>query len=195
MNVSLPIVPELEAGFSVVFAGNLGAGQAVDVIVEAAYLLKDQPAIRFVVFGHGSRWDWMREQVLLRGLTNLFLPGRYPLETMPGLMQKASALLVSLADQPIFALTVPNKVQAYLAAGRPILACMNGEGARLVTEANAGLTVPAEDAQGLSVAVLQLYKMSAEERAILGANGRRYFKENFGQDLLIDQLMDHFRSY
>jgi glycosyltransferase involved in cell wall biosynthesis len=195
MNVSLPIVPELEAGFSVVFAGNLGAGQAVEVIVEAAYLLKDQPAIRFVVFGHGSRWNWMREQVLLRGLTNLFLPGRYPLETMPGLMQKASALLVSLADQPIFALTVPNKVQAYLAAGRPILACMNGEGARLVIEANAGLTVPAEDAQGLSVAVLKLYKMSAEERAILGANGRRYFKENFGQDLLIDQLMDHFRSY
>jgi glycosyltransferase involved in cell wall biosynthesis len=194
LDMSLPAVPELDAGFSVVFAGNVGAGQAVEVIVEAADLLKDYPDIRFVVFGQGSRWEWMREQVLLRGLTNLYLPGRYPLETMPGLMQKASALLVSLSDQPIFAATVPNKVQAYMASGRPILACLNGEGARLVAEAGAGLTIPAEDAQGLSNAVLRLYQMSANERALLGANGRRYFKEHFDHDQLMEKLMDHFRS-
>ena len=193
-DMSLPVVPGLEGGFSVIFAGNVGAAQAVEVILEAADLLKDHPDIRFVVFGRGSRWDWMREQVLLRGLTNLHLPGRYPLETMPGLMQKASALLVSLSDRPIFAATVPNKVQAYMASGRPILACLNGEGARLVAEADAGLTVPAEDAQGLSNAVLRLYQMSAEERAVLGANGRHYFKEHFDHDQLMDQLIDHFRS-
>jgi glycosyltransferase involved in cell wall biosynthesis len=194
-DVPLPVVPALDDGFTVVFSGNVGAGQAVEVIVEAAALLKDYPAIRFVVFGQGSRWDWMREQVQLRGLTNLHLPGRYPIETMPGLMQKAAALLVTLADQPIFAATVPNKVQAYMAAGRPILACLNGEGARLVAEAGAGLTVPAEDAQGLAAAVLRLYQMSAEERAVLGANGRRYFKEHFDHEQLIDQLIEHFRSF
>ena len=191
----LPVIPALDDGFAVVFAGNVGAGQAVEVIVEAATLLKDHPAIRFVVFGQGSRWDWMREQVQLRGLTNLHLPGRYPIETMPGLMQKAAALLVTLADQPIFAATVPNKVQAYMAAGRPILACLNGEGARLVAEAGAGLTVPAEDAQGLATAVLRLYQMPAEERATLGANGRRYFKEHFDHEQLTDQLVEHFRSF
>lgn len=194
-DMSLPVIPALDDGFAVVFAGNVGAGQAVEVIVEAAALLKDHPAIRFVVFGQGSRWDWMREQVQLRGLTNLHLPGRYPIETMPGLMQKAAALLVTLADQPIFAATVPNKVQAYMAAGRPILACLNGEGARLVAEAGAGLTVPAEDAQGLATAVLRLYQMSAEERAALGANGRRYFKEHFDHEQLTDQLIEHFRSF
>lgn len=191
----LPVIPALDDGFAVVFAGNVGAGQAVEVIVEAATLLKDFPAIRFVVFGQGSRWDWMREQVQLHGLTNLHLPGRYPIETMPGLMQKAAALLVTLADQPIFAATVPNKVQAYMAAGRPILACLNGEGARLVAEAGAGLTVPAEDAQGLATAVLRLYQMPAEERATLGANGRRYFKEHFDHEQLTDQLVEHFRSF
>ena len=194
-DVPLPVVPALDDGFTVVFAGNVGAGQAVEVIVDAAALLKDHPAIRFVVFGQGSRWDWMREQVQLRGLTNLHLPGRYPIETMPGLMQKADALLVTLADQPIFAATVPNKVQAYMAAGRPILACLNGEGARLVAEAAAGLTVPAGDAQGLATAVLRLYQMSAEERAALGANGRRYFKEHFDHEQLTDQLIEHFRSF
>jgi glycosyltransferase involved in cell wall biosynthesis len=187
-------VPALDEGFAVVFAGNVGAGQAVEVMVEAAALLKDVPQIRFVVFGQGSRWDWMHEQVQARGLTNLHLPGRFPVNTMPGLMQKAGALLVTLADEPIFALTVPNKVQAYMAAGRPILACLNGEGARLVEEAQAGLSVPAQDAKALAAAVLQLYRMSPEERAHLGANGRRYFKAHFDHDKLVDELMAHLRG-
>lgn len=194
-NVVLPAVPALEEGFPVVFAGNVGVGQAVEVIVEAAELLKDVPHIRFVVFGQGSRWEWMRGQVRSRGLTNLYLPGRFPADTMPGLMQKAGALLVTLADEPIFAMTVPNKVQAYLAAGRPILACLNGEGACLVEqEAQAGLSVPAQDAKALAAAVLQLYQMPAEDRAKLGANGRRYFKAHFDHDKLVDELTAHLRA-
>jgi glycosyltransferase involved in cell wall biosynthesis len=124
----------------------------------------------------------------------LHLPGRFPMQTMPGLMQKASSLLVSLKDEPIFAATVPNKVQAYLAAGRPILACLNGEGARLVEDAGAGITVVAEDAQGLADAVLRLYRMPVEKRAELGANGRRYFNEHFDHNRLLDDLIGYLFS-
>lgn len=189
--IVLPEIKALNEGFPVVFAGNVGVGQAVEVILEAAQHLRDIPEIRFVVIGQGSRWEWLREQVQARGLTNLHLPGRFPLNTMPGLMQKAGALLVTLADEPIFAYTVPNKVQAYMAAGRPILCCLNGEGARLVKEAGAGLSVPAEDARALADAVSQLYRMTFEERAEMGANGRRYFKTNFDHDRLIDELVVH----
>lgn len=192
--VTLPDIPALDHGFSVVFAGNIGAGQAVDVIVEAAFLLRSRSDISFVVIGNGSRYEWMREQVAQRGLTNLHLPGRHPVETMPGLMQKAGALLVSLADEPIFAATVPNKIQAYMASGRPILASLNGEGARLVNEAKAGLTSAAGDAQALSDAVLKLYNMTDAERAELGANGQRYFREHFDHNMLTDQLIDHVRA-
>ena len=192
-DVSLPNIAPLDNGFSVVFAGNVGVGQAVEVIVEAAAILQNHPEIQFVVFGQGSRWDWMCDQVLQRGLNNLHLPGRYPVETVPGLMQKSSVLLVSLADQPIFAATVPNKVQAYMAVGRPILACLNGEGARLVLEAGAGLAVPAEDAHGLAEAVLRLYKMPEGERTAMGDNGRRYFKEHFDHERLTDELLGHFQ--
>jgi glycosyltransferase involved in cell wall biosynthesis len=194
-DVALPDVPELDQGFAVVFAGNVGAGQAVEVMVKAAVLLKDVPQIRFVVFGQGSRWDWMRDQVQALGLSNLHLPGRFPVDTMPGLMQKAGVLLVTLADEPIFAMTVPNKIQAYMAVGRPILACLNGEGARLVAEeAQVGLSVPAQDAKALAAAILQLYQMPAEDRAKLGANGRRYFKAHFDHDKLVNELMAHFRD-
>lgn len=192
--IALPQIPALDQGFPVVFAGNIGVGQAVEVIVEAAFLLKDHADIRFVVVGDGSRRDWMCEQVKVRGLTNLHLPGRYPVETMPGLMQKAGALLVSLADEPIFAATVPNKVQAYLASGRPVVASLNGEGARVINEARAGLTCPAGDAQALAAAVLTLFQMSVVDRAQLGENGRRYFKEHFDHNMLTDRLIGHLEE-
>lgn len=190
-----PPIPVMDSGaFCVVFAGNIGAGQAVEAIVEAATLLRERPDVQFVVVGQGSRQAWMAEEAAARGLTNLHLPGRFPVELMPGLMQKASALLVTLADQPIFAATIPNKIQAYMAAGRPIIACLNGEGARVVEEAGAGLSVPAENAPALAAAVIRLAEMGAPERATLGANGQRYFKEHFDHDMLTHQLMDHFRA-
>lgn len=193
-DVALPQVRAMDADFPVVFAGNVGAGQAVEVIVGAAELLKAHPEIQLIVFGQGSRWNWMCEQVQSRGLTNLHLPGRFPVNTMPGLMQKAAALLVTLADEPIFALTVPNKVQAYMAAGRPILACLNGEGARIVEEAHAGIGVSAGNAKALAAAVLKLYHLSPEQRAELGANGRRYFQAHFDHDKLVDELMAHLQT-
>ena len=192
--VTLPDIPGLAGNFSVLFAGNVGVGQAVEVIVGAADKLRNYPDIHFVVLGKGSRWDWLREQVEVRGLTNLQLAGQYPVETMPGLMRQASALLVTLANQPIFAATIPNKVQAYMAVGRPIIACLNGEGARLVREASAGLVVPAEDATALANAVLQLYAMSAEEREKIGQNGRTYYREHFDHDRLTEQLIDHLHE-
>jgi len=189
-----PRVEGLGEGFSVMFAGNIGTAQAVGVIVEAASLLKEQPDIHFIVLGEGSRWEWMREEAQKRGLGNMHLPGRFPVETMPGFMQRASALLVTLADQEIFKATIPSKVQAYLAAGRPILACLNGEGANLVTAAGAGLAVPAEDGHALADAVLRLYRMPEAEREAMGACGRLYYAEHFAHDMLVDQLIGHLRS-
>lgn len=190
----VPDVAGLGNGFSVMFAGNIGAAQAVGVIVEAAALLREYSDISFVVLGDGSARAGMLAEVKKRGLSNLHLPGRFPVETMPGFMQKASVLLVTLTDQPIFALTVPNKVQAYMAAGRPIIACLNGEGARLVVEAGAGLATPAEDASALADTILRLYRLSPSERDTMGSNGRRYYQEHFNHEHLIDQLIELLQS-
>jgi len=190
----VPEVSGLGEGFSVMFAGNIGAAQGVEVIVEAAALLKEHADIRFVVLGDGSCCEWMLQQARERGLHNLNLPGRYPVETMPGFMQKASALLVTLADREIFAATVPNKIQAYMAAGRPIIACLPGEGARLVAEAGAGIGVRAEDGAALAEAVLRLYRMDESEREEMGHNGRSYFFEHFDHEKLVDQLMGHLQE-
>lgn len=182
-------VDGLEEGFTVVFAGNIGQAQAVGVIVEAARLLKDYNEIRFVVVGDGSARPWMLTEIENDGLENVFLPGRFPLEAMPGILQRASVLLVTLADREIFAATIPSKVQAYMAAGRPIIACLNGEGARLVEEAEAGLACPAEDGQALAEAVLRVYRYPSERREELGRNGRGYYRQHFDHEDLVEQLI------
>ncbi|MEO8418816.1 MAG: glycosyltransferase family 4 protein, partial [Methylophilaceae bacterium] len=191
---TVPDIAGLGRGFSLMFAGNIGTAQAVEVIVEAATLLKGHADIQFVVVGDGSRREWMLQEVSKRGLDNLHLPGRFPMETMPGFMQKASVLLVTLADQEIFRATIPSKVQAYLAAGRPILASLDGEGAKLVSASGAGLTVPAEDGVALAEAVLKMYHMPSHEREELGAKGRLYYTQHFSHDMLVDQLIDHLQS-
>lgn len=181
--------PGFDCGFPVLFAGNLGTAQAVDVVLEAAMLLGDEPDIRFVMVGGGSRRDSMMQQAVARGLGNLVFPGHFPVEAMPVLMGRAAALLVTLADSEIFRLTIPSKVQAYMAAGRPIVACLNGAGAELVDEAGAGVTVPAEDGAALARAIRALHAQPEAVRAAMGARGRRYYEEHFSHDKLVDELI------
>jgi glycosyltransferase involved in cell wall biosynthesis len=184
-------VPALHSGFTVVFAGNVGVAQAVHVITEAAALLKKHPDIRIVVLGAGSELDWMRAQIAKHQLHNLILAGRFPVDAMPNLLAQASILLVTLADREIFAATVPNKIQAYMAVGRPIIAAMNGEGARLVQEANAGLAVPAENAIALADAIVSLHEMPQSELEKLGANAKDYFRKHFDHENLVTELQAH----
>lgn len=187
-------LPVIESGFTVLFAGNIGTAQAVEVIIDAATRLREHKNIQFIILGDGSRRDWMLQETKKRGLTNLHLPGRFPVEMMPGIMQAASALLVTLANRETFALTIPSKVQAYLAAGRPIVASLNGEGANLVVESGAGIAVPAEDGEALADAVLSLYYAPSREREAMGVRGRLFYKQHFLHDTLVDRLIDLLRS-
>jgi glycosyltransferase involved in cell wall biosynthesis len=183
--------PGFDCDFPVLFAGNLGNAQAVGVVLEAATILSDVEGIRFIMVGDGSRRDWMVQQALDRGLKNLVFPGQFPVKSMPALMARAAVLLVTLADTEIFRLTIPSKVQAYLAAGRPIIACLSGAGAEIVQEAGAGLTVAAEDASALAQAIKVLYSTPESERLEMGKRGRVYYEEHFSHDKLVDELIGH----
>jgi len=186
-------VEPLEHGFSVVFAGNIGVAQGVECLLDAATLLRDHTEIRFVIFGSGRKWQWMSDQISQRGLVNIHLVGRFPIEEMPGYLQKADVLLVSLKDQPIFSLTVPSKIQAYMASGKPIVASLNGEGARLISESGAGIAVPAEDPRALVDAIFTLYEMPNGDRKKIGEKGRLYYQKHFDHDVLVTCLIDHFK--
>ena len=180
---------QLEPGFNVVFAGNLGTVQALDTVLAAAQLLRDERDVRFVLVGSGSRSEWLQQEVRRLGLDNVRMPGRFPPSDMPGILAQASAVLVSLTRDPIMSQTVPSKVQAYLAAGRPIIASLDGEGSRVVMEAGAGVTCPAQDAQALADAVRQLRDALPEKRQRMARCGRLYYEQHFEPKLLARRLV------
>ncbi|CAN5347607.1 glycosyltransferase family 4 protein [soil metagenome] len=184
----------LASGFNVLFAGNLGSVQALDTLLDAAELLRGEPHVRFVLVGSGSRSRWLETEISRRGLTNVQLPGRYAPEDMVPILAQASVLLVSLIRSPIMRQTIPGKLQAYLAAGRPIIAALDGEGAQVLLESGGGLAVPAENAVALADAVLQLRNASDAERARMGEAGRRYFDRHLAADVLARQLLARLRE-
>ena len=182
-------------GFRVVFAGNIGQAQDFETIVEAADRLRDYPDVRWIIIGDGRRYAWLKQEVERRGLDHCVrLLGRHPEDAMPGLFACADALLVTLRREPIFALTIPTKIQAYMACGKPIIAGLDGEGARVVEEAGAGVTVAASDPEKLAEAVLTVRGLSADERSAMGRNGLRYSREKFDREMLLDRLEELFMT-
>lgn len=187
--VRAPEVPVQQGMFNVLFAGNIGEAQDLPAVLNAAEFLRHNTAIRWLIVGDGRRSDWLHEEVARRELqSRVLLLGRFTVERMPSFYAHADALLVSLKKDPVFSLTIPGKVQSYLMAGVPILGMLDGEGAQVITDSNAGLICAAGNSEGLASAVLEMFAMSLEQRTQLGVNGRDFAQKEFGRGLLMDQL-------
>lgn len=188
------MVAEIQQHFSVVFAGNIGTAQSCETIVAAAELLLEYSAIKFYLVGSGSRSNSIALEVKSKKLTNVILTGRLSHVEMPAVYSAASVLLVSLKNEPALSATIPSKLQSYLSAGKPIVASLNGEAARLVLDAGAGFACPAENPNALAATVLKLYAMSPAERDRLGINAQHFFKTHFHATERITELVQHLRT-
>lgn len=188
-------VPHKDGVFSVMFAGNIGDAHDFPAILDAAEALRSRKNIRWLIVGDGRSANWVRSEVERRCLSETFLLlGRHPVDRMPSFYQHADALLVSLRDAPIFAMTIPAKLQSYLAAGIPIVAMMNGEGAEIVKRSGAGVSCPAGDGKALALAVLELAGKSAEALKEMGARGLAVSKSEFDRQTLISRLLSWFEK-
>lgn len=176
-------------GFRLVFAGNIGESQDFDTLMEAARILKPHKDISWIILGSGRGLERAKEQVRQNDLaSSVMFMGRHPEERMPYFFAHADAMLVSLKDTPIFALTIPAKLQSYMACGKPIIASLAGEGARIVREAGAGFVVPPTSPAKLASAILEMKAMSKEQRDSCGINARNFFEKNFSQEIFYGKL-------
>ncbi len=184
--------PELAAHrdcFNIVFAGNIGEAQDFPSVLKAAALTRHRPDIRWLIVGDGRAAPQVREDIQrLRLSSTVFMLGRYPVERMPSFFAGSDALLVPLKDEPIFAMTIPGKVQSYLAAGKPLLGMLDGEGARVIQESGAGLVAKSGDSEALARQAVVLADLDPERRAAMGRNGQQYCRAHFNRAALIDQL-------
>ncbi|MGL5086279.1 MAG: glycosyltransferase, partial [Clostridium sp.] len=120
----------------------------------------------------------------------VILVGRKPASEMPKYYSQSDALIVTLKDEDILKVTLPAKVQSYMAAGKPILAAISGEGNNVIRQSNCGLTSEAEDFIGLYNSTIELYNMSKCDRQKLGMCGKAYFQENFTREKLLNRLQE-----
>lgn len=187
-NLDYPI-PDLPKGFKIIFAGNIGVSQDVDSIIRAALILKEKTDIHFVFIGDGRSKVYLEEFVIKNNLNQtVHFLGRFPIDAMKSFFSHADVLLVSLKNELIFNVTVPAKLQAYLCTKKPILGMLNGEGAQIIDEAKCGFSVNAADSIGLAKKIIEMYKMSVEERLNIGNNGFSFYEDNFTLNKCIDNL-------
>lgn len=187
--IAAPEVPLKPESFDIMFAGNIGEAQDFPAILDAAEILKSELKIRWLIVGGGRMDGWVFTEIKKRNLHNCVLMlGRYPVDRMPSFFKHSNVLLVSLKDEPIFSMTIPSKLQTYLAAGKPVLGMINGEGAMVIKESGSGVVCSAGNSQLLADAVLRLSAMSTEELEDMGKNGLEYSKREFDRSNLISRL-------
>ena len=178
------IPPREEDGtYHFMFAGNIGAVQSVETVIRAAEKLKDEP-VKFHIVGGGT--DLERIQELGKGLENVVFYGRRPLEEMPSFYSKADAMLVTLAADPVLSLTLPGKVQSYMAVGKPIIGAIDGETKAVIEVAHCGFCGKAESVDDMVENIKKFIR--SDRREEMGKNARKYYEENFEEKLFMDKI-------
>lgn len=181
--------PKFKGEFNILFAGNLGVAQDLRTVVDAAKILENDQRIKWIFIGDG-----VEKLPLVQYVKNLNLSDsvhfydREPIENMPAYFAQADVLLITLADQELFHLTLPAKVSAYLASGRPILAAIGREASQLIQTAEAGITCPPGNSKALAEGIKKMIALTDDERAAIGERGRNYFLSNLYEPILMDKL-------
>lgn len=175
--------------FVVMFAGAVGEAHGMECNMQAALRTKEHKNIKWVIVGDGRRLDWVRGFVKENGLDDTVITlGRFPSETMPLFFEKADIMLVSLTDSLLFNMYSPAKIASYMAAERPIVAVLNGEGGEVIKAAGCGWNVKAGDAAGLAELVVKLSKTDKQDLAKKGRKGKEYYDNFFTKEKCLKKL-------
>lgn len=170
------------------FAGNIGKAQSLETVIRAAKEVK-RDDVRWHIVGDGKELDNLKK--MAAGMENVIFYGRKPLEEMPEYYKKADAMLVTLMKDDVISLTLPGKVQSYMAAGKPTLCAADGEAKLTVEDAECGFAVGAEDYLGLARAVEQF---ADSDWAELGQKSRAYFDAHYQRSVFFDRLEEELRG-
>ncbi|MGD0596392.1 MAG: glycosyltransferase family 4 protein [Sedimentisphaerales bacterium] len=168
----------LDGKFNIVFAGNMGKAQALEAVIAAANILKEEyPNLQFVFVGTGVEVENLKTKTHNAGLENIVFIPQQPLSEMGAILVLADVLLVHLKDAPLFRITIPSKIQAYMAVGRPILVGVRGDAAALVVNAKAGFSCLPENAESIADGVRKFLRISRQELDAMGENGRVFYQQ------------------
>ncbi|WP_213956022.1 glycosyltransferase family 4 protein [Variovorax sp. dw_954] len=180
--------------FRIVFAGNMGKAQALAAVLDAAATLQNEASnVSFVLLGAGVELVHLKQTAANKQLGNVvFLPA-VPMAEVGTILNAADALLVHLRKDPLFAITIPSKTQAYMAVGKPILMAVDGDAAVLIENSGAGVVAESESPDALANAARALAKLNADELGAMGERARRYYIERLAMQISVGKFGEAFR--
>ena len=178
----------LSGKFNVIYGGNLGKVQGLEVVIEAAKSLQNLEDVQFVFIGDGTESEKLKKRVSECTLRNVVFIPRQPPEQIRRFFALADVLLVHLKRKPVFEMQIPSKIIAYLACGRPILCAVHGVARKIVQDASAGVSCPSEDSLALSTQVRYLYEMPRSELEKMGRNGRQVYLSKYTRKIQVDRV-------
>jgi glycosyltransferase involved in cell wall biosynthesis len=175
----------------IVYAGNIGAGQQLEAVIEAAAELDRRGvSVTFDFYGSGLAEQSLRDLAKSLGATNVHFHGRVSPESAFEASCAALAQLVSLKDDPMFAMTIPSKLPFCFAAGAPILYALHGEPARIAEESGAAFRFDGNDSSTLVSRIKEVMALSEDRRVVLRERLRNYHRAEFGRDMLLGRYRE-----
>ena len=173
----------------IVFTGNIGECQDFPSVLKAIKILKDRKDFVLLIVGSGREEKNVKRKIIEYDLNCCVkLLGRYPVEYMPAFYHFADALLLPLAKDPLFEITLPGKTQSYLFAGRPIIGMLDGEGASVLHQSNSAFVCRSGKPKELANQIERFCDASPEELAELGSSAKHYAKQNFSSERVMKKL-------
>ena len=176
----------------ILFAGNVGVAQNLYVLLDAARIIEEQEMtdhgkkIMFHIVGDGQELENLKQYTQKNNISNVIFHGRKPSEEMPKYYAFADAMFLALTSDPLISMTLPAKVQSYMASGKAIIASANGEIAQVIKESECGFCSDADDVEGLVNNIKTFIDMSDREE--FGKNAKEYYERNFSREIVMDKL-------
>lgn len=188
-------IPENDA-FKVMFTGNVGYAQGLDILPKTAHILKERGRnVLFCIVGEGRYLEEFKAEIKKLQVEEMFcMIPRQPATEIPRLLAASDAAFLSFMETKLFEMTIPAKLQSYMACGMPVIAAASGESKRVITEASCGVCSPSADAKALAASIEKLMDCGQEELQKMSKNARNYFEEHFDKKKLLDEMEQYFRK-
>lgn len=174
------------------FAGNIGIAQSVETIIKTANILKDDNRFKFHIVGDGIELEKIKKLSNDLGLNNVIFYSNKPLDEMPKLYSLADVMLVTLENKEYAELTIPGKIQSYMAAGKPIIGAINGAGNNFIKDNDIGYTCSAEDYEQLANIISHL---NIDELNRIGSHAKKVYQESYSKDKFIQKLISDLEQF
>lgn len=174
------------------FAGNIGAAQSMISVVKA--FAKSSDRVNLILLGSGVELENLKKYVNDEKVTNVKFHPRVDSSEVSKYLKSADVLLVHLKNEPLFEITIPSKILAYLKTGKPILIGIKGDAASFIEQSNAGIACIPDDINDIQDKIKLLAEMSKKELTDMGDRAEQFYKENLAIDIATKRYLDVFTS-